>query len=398
MSKKVIISGIGCYTADYLYNGIDFHSPVFRKYLSRQTGDGGLSPGKLVFTGELEKFANKPYFDILKDITTGKKPVFNLGGPSIVSLANAAQLLFNEPAVFNFHGGYSNDDIAQEIREAIGKLPVNTDHFKEMSTKPSPFTDVFSDPQYNDGHGERTFVNNIGAAMDIIPDNISEEFYKADFTCFGGTALVPVIHDELETMLEKARGKGAFTLVNTVYDFRNEKKNPGAKWPLGKTNKTFQLTDLLIVDLEEALKISGTASMGQAMQYFQQQGLKAAIITNGSNPVRFYAREGRFSNCQEQEIPVSREIISELKQNPSLKGDTTGCGDNFVGGVLASLVWQMIHQPVKAFDIKTAISWGVASGGFACYYHGGTYHEQKPGEKLQKVEYFQQLHAKNLPS
>ena len=57
--KKIIISGTGCALADYLYTGVKFSSPEFEKYLSKQSGDGGLSPGKLVFTEELEKFSSK---------------------------------------------------------------------------------------------------------------------------------------------------------------------------------------------------------------------------------------------------------------------------------------------------------------------------------------------------
>ena len=55
-NKKIIISGAGCALADFLYTDISFNSPGFKKYLSKNPGDGGLSPGKLVFNEELEKF------------------------------------------------------------------------------------------------------------------------------------------------------------------------------------------------------------------------------------------------------------------------------------------------------------------------------------------------------
>ena len=38
-------------------------------------------------------------------------------------------------------------------------------------------------------------------------------------------------------------------------------------------------------------------------------------------------------------MPVSGKVISELKN--SNDGDTTGCGDNCVGGVVASVVEQL---------------------------------------------------------
>ncbi|MCK5102992.1 MAG: hypothetical protein KAQ62_01245 [Cyclobacteriaceae bacterium] len=58
MSKKIIISGTGCALADNLYTNINFNSSTFNSYLSKSNADGGLSPGKLVFTEEFEKFAD----------------------------------------------------------------------------------------------------------------------------------------------------------------------------------------------------------------------------------------------------------------------------------------------------------------------------------------------------
>ena len=55
------ISGTGCALADFLYSGISFEGEDFKKYRSEKRGDGGLSPGKLVFTEELEKFTGNSY-------------------------------------------------------------------------------------------------------------------------------------------------------------------------------------------------------------------------------------------------------------------------------------------------------------------------------------------------
>jgi hypothetical protein len=76
--------------------------------------------------------------------------------------------------------------------------------FQATSEKPSPFTDVYSDPLFNNGHGERTFVNNIGVASDYHPAMLPEDFFKSDIVCFGGTALVPVIHNNLTRLLKRA--------------------------------------------------------------------------------------------------------------------------------------------------------------------------------------------------
>jgi len=95
------------------------------------------------------------------------------------------------------------------------------------------------------------------------------------------------------------------------------------------------------------------------------------------------------------EMPVSRKITDELKSNKN--GDTTGCGDNFVGGVIASIVNQLgrrVHYP----DLKEASSWGIVSGGFACFYMGGTYFEQEQGEKQIKIKSYYDAYIEQIKS
>jgi sugar/nucleoside kinase (ribokinase family) len=79
-----------------------------------------------------------------------------------------------------------------------------------------------------------------------------------------------------------------------------------------------------------------------------------------------------------------------------MKGDTTGCGDNFAGGIIASAAWQLKKWQKGDFKLKEAISWGIASGGFTCFITGGTYKEKYRGEKLERVtglhkEYLKQI-------
>jgi len=57
--KMCKISGIGCALVDYLYKPVSFTDNQFRRYLSVKPGDGGLSPGKLVFRDEFELFSGR---------------------------------------------------------------------------------------------------------------------------------------------------------------------------------------------------------------------------------------------------------------------------------------------------------------------------------------------------
>jgi sugar/nucleoside kinase (ribokinase family) len=65
--------------------------------------------------------------------------------------------------------------------------------------------------------------------------------------------------------------------------------------------------------------------------------------------------------------------------------DTTGCGDNFDGGVIASVVNQLKGETGKP-DMNEACSRGIVSGGFACFYMGGTYFEKKTGENITRIK------------
>jgi len=384
VKKKIIISGTGCALADNLYGNINFSGANFTKYLSKTHADGGLSPGKLVFTEEFEKFANKKFKDILSEITEGKSPEsVNIGGPSIVALVHASQLLFNSNAEINFYGALGKDRVGDLILDGLHSINVNFSNYKRFDTL-SPFTDVFSDPAYDQGRGERVFVNNIGAAREFKSEYLDKAFFSSDITAFGGTALVPKIHDNLTELLAKANENNCFTLVNTVYDFRNEKLNPSTKWPL-VDNDQFDLIDLLIMDNEEALKISGQVNIEDALRFFIDHGANGLIITQGADPVIFFSAGTSLQESPVSSLPISNSISNELA-NTTISGDTTGCGDNFVGGVLASLAWQMSNN--KLLNLHEGVKWGIVSGGCACFYYGGVFKEVKKGQKHDMVSKF----------
>jgi sugar/nucleoside kinase (ribokinase family) len=398
MSKnKIIISGTGCALADYLYTGIRFNSPQFQKYCSKKTGDGGLSPGKLVFTEEIEKFSATPYPAILKELTGNRTPdAFNIGGPGLVSLINTSQLLDSADFEVRFYGGTGNDKTASLIYDLAKKTPLNISNYTKISTRATPFTDVFSDPTYDNNQGERTFINNIGAAWDFSPELLGNDFFKARIVCFGGTALVPQIHDNLTSLLAAAKKNNCFTFVNTVFDFRNEKKNPDKPWPLGNTDESLKLIDLLIMDREEALKISGGGTIEQAADYFAGKDVSSFVITNGAKEMYTFSSGRIFQRKELTRLPVSKLVTEELRRNHGLKGDTTGCGDNFAGGAVASLAWQLKAPMTGKLNFDEMLAWAVASGGFACFYLGGTYFEKIRREKFSKVEVYKKEYCRQI--
>ena len=268
MERKIKVSGVGCCLVDRIYDHIDFGSEAFRRVTSRTSGDGGLEPGKLEFEEEVEHFSGQRFAELLPTLTDGRLPnKENIGGPCIVALIHAAQLL-GETAQVDFYGCRGDDEVGSHLAAALSRTPVNLAHYRIEPGKETASTVVLSDPNYDGGHGERTFVNTIGASWNYLPTDIDESFYEADVCVFGGTAIVPRIHEGLDTMLRHAKDHGALTVVNTVYDSLNERRAPGQRWPLGSSDESYRLTDLLIVDHEEALRLSGCTTIPEAMNFF----------------------------------------------------------------------------------------------------------------------------------
>ncbi|MDI9604417.1 MAG: carbohydrate kinase family protein [Bacteroidota bacterium] len=381
MKKQIRVSGVGCCLVDRLYNNISFSSDAFLAYASKERGDGGLSPGHLVLKEEFEAFADKDFQAVLAELTEGREPdKINVGGPCIVALIHAAQMTFDNRCEIGFYGCHGDDHNGDFLRSSLQRLPVNIEQYKQIGNL-TPSTDVFSDPDYDDGHGERVFVNSIGSAWDYLPDELDDDFFQSDIVVFGGTALVPRIHQHLTELLWKSKEHGCITIVNTVFDFVNEKANPHQRWPLGKSDESYQHIDLLIVDRDEALRLSGEKSLDRAMEFFIAKQTGAVIITNGAKEVSLYSKNDLFGSVGVKKLPVSKFITRKIREK-DYHGDTTGCGDNFVGGVIASLI-QQLDRGEKRLDIEEACTLGIVSGGYACLYIGGTYFEQHPGEKYQ---------------
>jgi sugar/nucleoside kinase (ribokinase family) len=393
----MVIHGTGCCLIDFLYANEDFSSPAFKAARSRAEGDGGLAPGKLVFAEDFERFMGKPYEEALGELTVHKPCTsHNLGGPSVVSLAHAAQILGGEHRV-SFFGVRGDDSAAGLVEKALAALPFAS--FRLAGKKgATPRTDVLSDPNYDGGHGERTFINLLGVAakfktgdlpglsLGVPGESPPEDFYEADIIALGGTALTPLLHDDIFELLLQARLKRAATVVNLVYDYRSENAAPGKKWKLGVNSNACPLIDLLIADREEALRTSGYSAPENAAAWFLSRGTGAVIITDGARPVILGAGKGVFAYLPLQAMPVSEKINEDLAAHPERRGDTTGCGDNLAGGVIAGMAQQLSRTKRGAADLRECVVLGIVSGGFACFTVGGTWHESRAGEKRSLLE------------
>jgi len=349
-------------------------------------------PGHLVFVEELEKHSGQKLERIINEISGRSAPAkINIGGPAIVALINASQILDSQKFQISFYGRYGRDANGTFLTSELQKTTLNLGNLSPSDEKATPNTVVLSDPTYDHGAGERTFINSIGAAWEMESKQLDQDFFKSDIVLFGATALTPNIHDDLEQLLKKAKKEGCTTVVSTVFDFRNENAAPERKWPLGQSDESYNFIDLLIMDMVEAQRLSGSHQMEKILEFFEHSGCSSFIITDGSRDIVAYSDGRLFRQQGRIELPVSREVGLALQRFN--EGDTTGCGDNFAGGVLASLASQSLEgRP----DLIEACSWGVVSGGFSCFYIGGTYSEQYTGEKIEKLSELYQSYREQI--
>ncbi len=380
----------GCALIDYLYSGVDFSSAAFQTFQTRQPGDGGLRPGALVFASDLEAFAGVSLSEILAEVVGERAAdAANVGGPAIVAAIHAAQLGAAHGIPVSFYGARGNDADGSLPVARLSAVPLSLDSYREFPGR-TPSTVVLSDPAYANGAGERCFINTIGAAAHYSPDEIEPAFYENDVALFGGTALVPALHDRLDECVVKAHESGAVTVVGTVYDFRNEQRSPNEPWPLLRDERSWRALDLLITDYEEALRISGTDNAHEAVDRFLSWGVGAAAVTCGAEPLVAESAGGRFAKSGRIELPICARIRTEHRSgiNPtdSAGRDTTGCGDNFVGGALYAIARTLSEDTLSTTDFRSILAHGVVAGGIASFHLGGTYTERFGGEKATLVE------------
>jgi sugar/nucleoside kinase (ribokinase family) len=429
---SVRIAGAGCCLMDELYPEADFGSAAFSSLRSRADGDGGLSPGRLVFAADVERFAasrgdRRPFAEMLADLTGGAKPAAeNVGGPSVVALIHAAQMLEGESASVEFRGQRGDDALGERLVALLRRTPLGIGGYR-TGPGPTPSTFVLSDPRWDGGRGERCFINEIGAAGGFRGGDLDDGFLSADILALGGTALVPGLHDGLPEVLGRAKGLGVLTVVNTVFDFRSESADPVGSWPLGPRAKagsiaqrsdfgprldspgpreSYERCDLLIADRDEALRLSGERELEPALGFLERSGAGAYLVTRGGDEVLAWASPaGRFAPLARSSLPVSSLAGERLREEfsaGSRSGDTTGCGDAFAGGVLASLATQLAaagpgsraagrgaaERGSGPLDLVEAAGWGIAGGAATLFVLGGTYYESRPGEKRAMVERF----------
>ncbi|HKP96837.1 MAG TPA: carbohydrate kinase family protein [Fibrobacteria bacterium] len=404
------IHGAGCGLADFIHGDVDFASPRILPYHARVPGDGGLEMGKVIFLEDLLRFSRlrraegrataETWEGILADLTGpgAPAPAFNVGGPAAASLTAAAQLLRPSRTPVVFYGISGDDGQAARIRSLLAQTPLDMTCFRRRPGR-TPCAHVFSDPRADGGRGDRFFIYREGDDFPCEDAFQGESFFQAAINLYAGTAEVPSLHRSLPAMLRKGRRRGALNVVGTVFDFAAEKASPGKPWPMGEGD-AFPFVDLLVADAEEIRGLSGMPGLEAGVDALIARGLTSVVATRGADPVYYRSIGGVFGECRGH-APVRQDLAALARDRQGNPGDTAGAGDNFLGGLLADLILQLLADDfypkgethvdrelleVSPLRLRRAIEFGTAAGGLAGLQTGGVRIEKTTGEYLGRVK------------
>ncbi len=373
------VAGVGCCVLDLLYEVPPGQDPL-RRWLARSPGDGGIIRGGAVLKSALERRFGVPVDAWISEVLPEVVPRRTLGGVSIVALITAAQLLRDEASV-RLHGCLSDDADGQWIARQIGRTPVGLDKLLRRHGR-CPTTLCLNE-RHADGTRERSFVAEpcIPEPLALDPTDLDPEFFGADVAVFCCMHWEPKLFARLASVTAACKRAGAVTVMGLAFD-PSRAAHPD-RWPIGDSDEVYRHVDVLAMDRTEALRYSGERELEPALAFFRRSGVGAFAVTDGVEPVLYWSG-GSACAAAEGALPIPAAIDEDKARGVLPTGDSVGCGDNFVGGVIASVAMQ--RRQGRRLDLVEAVKLGNLCGGLTSTHAGGPFFESQPGEKRALIE------------
>ena len=160
---------------------------------------------------------------------------------------------------------------------------------------------------------DRSFIHRPGASRDVTPDVLTYEV--PGFTHFHLANLfsLPTIRESAGEVMASARAAGLTTSLDTAWDAKG-------RW-MQDVGPALPYTDLLFVNDSEARMLTGAEDLRAAAGILRDSGAKDVVIKTGPRGCIVFAGSETF----------------EVRGFAVPAKDTTGAGDCFCGGFLASL-------------------------------------------------------------
>lgn len=274
-----------------------------------------------------------------------QSPIIRKGGPA----ASAAQAIhqFDPNTQVTFVGYRGNDHLGKWLLEHFKKHGMAANRLMIGHGTPTGFTlvrELQSKPPL------RNFILEIGANRALTANSLQDSDFKIDFFHIGGNFLCPNLN--LVEVCKTAHSKGVpFISLDTVAD-------PLDQWRLPELADQL---DLLMMDLQEAQKISGQQEPENILEHFRGLGYPAVVIKMGAEGSYGYAANSRllYDRPGVFRMPISRLIQCLPDENKS----PTGTGDIY-SGVLVDCI-------ARGLNLPTAMAMATAAAGFKLLNKGG---------------------------
>lgn len=373
------VSGVGCSVVDLLYELPLEAQERLSPYLSRSLGDGGLIRGGAALKSHVAALGGGSVERWVKEVVGEALPRRALGGVAVVSLIAAAQLL--PGAKVRFRSNVSDDADGDWLLEQMARTPLCRDW---IVRRPGRYpTTVILNEQLG-GHGERTFICGPGVSKELAvrPEEVPSEFFSSEVVLFGAMWWEPHLHENLGALLERSRRSRAVTVVGTAFD--PSRSQARTRWRLGDSDEVYRHIDILVMDHAELLLHSGEADPARGRDFFQRAGVGAFLVTDGPRPVYYWSGGGGACAPEEGRLEIPELLLRDCERGVLPQGDSVGCGDNFLGGVVASVAQQ--REEGGGIALRKAAVLGCLCGSIASTHSGGVFFEKSPGEKRSLME------------
>jgi sugar/nucleoside kinase (ribokinase family) len=225
-----------------------------------------------------------------------------MGGSCNIFACQAAKLGLRVGVI----GRVGDDDFGRLVLRRLVESGVDVSH-------------VIVDPTVKTGLGialcqgnDRAILTYLGSLNAVYPDQIDDRLLGlARHLHYGSYFLQTNLRRSIPSIFARARALGMSTSLDTNWD-------PEEKWN-GTLQQTLLLTDVFLPNEQEAMSISRTSTVDEAVQYFREMGVQITGVKLGIKGALVDA-QGERHTCI---LPATTG------------GDSIGAGDSFDAGFLA---------------------------------------------------------------
>lgn len=210
-----------------------------------------------------------------------------------------------------------NDDFGERALEPLRGAGVDLSLVRRVEAA-TPATVVLVG-----ANGDRMFLHRPGVSTDAFAEPVefaAEIVRGAGYFHLGNPFALPNMRVNAAPTMRNAHEAGLITSLDTGWDSRG-------RW-LQDIGGSLPYTDLLFVNEDEALRLSGCAGYREAARRLRELGAATVIVKRGGSGCAVFGGAGEFDTPAFDVHAV----------------DTTGAGDCFAGGYLAALARGMSHD------------------------------------------------------